>query len=54
MMHDFTGILSRKEGGIQVLEGLAPSSQTVRSSLTTPWPTKPDRKIDPKSTNKKF
>jgi hypothetical protein len=48
MLHGFTGIFSRKEGGIQVLEGLAPSTQTVGSLLRTPWLTKPDRKIAPK------
>jgi hypothetical protein len=34
-----------KEGGIQLLEGLAPSSQTVPSLLRTPWTVKPARKI---------
>ncbi len=36
---------SRTEGGTQVLAGLAPSSLTVESSLTTPRPAWLDRKI---------
>ncbi len=35
----------RKEGGIQVMTGLAPSSQTVGYLLRTPWPSKPAVKI---------
>ncbi len=34
-----------KEGGIQVLAGLAPSSQTIGSLLRTPWLAKPATKI---------
>jgi hypothetical protein len=45
-MHDSTGPFPRKEGGIEVLAGLAPSSQTVGSLLRTPWLAKPVGKID--------
>jgi hypothetical protein len=34
-----------KKGGIQVLGGLASSSQTVGSLLRTPWPEKPAGQI---------
>jgi hypothetical protein len=34
------GALAGKEGGMQVLAGLAPSSQMVGFLLVTPWPTK--------------
>jgi hypothetical protein len=34
-----------KEGGIQVLAGLAPSSQTVGSLLGTPWSALPGGKM---------
>jgi hypothetical protein len=33
-----TGAIPRKEGGIQVLAGLAPSSLAVGSLLRPPWP----------------
>jgi hypothetical protein len=32
------GMFSGKEGGIQVLTGLAPSSLTIGTLLRTPWP----------------
>jgi hypothetical protein len=39
------GMLPRNEDGIQVLAGLAQSSQTVGFLLRTPWLVKPDKKI---------
>jgi hypothetical protein len=36
----------RKEGGIQVLAGLAPLSQSVGAVLRTTWPGKPTIKIE--------
>ncbi len=38
-----------KEGGIQVLVGLDPSNQTVRSLLRTDCPAKPAGKINQKA-----
>jgi hypothetical protein len=40
------GIFPRKEGRIQVLIGLALSSQTVGSLLRIPWLAKLSKKID--------
>jgi hypothetical protein len=42
---DYAKAFPGKEGGIQVLAGLAPSSQTVGTSLRTPWPAKSARKF---------
>ncbi len=42
------GVFPGKEGGIQVLAGLAPCSQTVGSLLRTHWSAKMFRIIDPK------
>jgi hypothetical protein len=39
------GMFPRTEGGIKVLAGLAPSSQTVGSLLRTPWLAKSARNI---------
>jgi hypothetical protein len=39
------GTFPGKKGEIQVLAGIAPSSQTVGSLLRTPWPAKPAGKI---------
>ncbi len=44
----FACTLPGKEGGIQGLAGLAPSSQTVGSLLKKPWP---DRKIQQKESS---
>ncbi len=41
----WAGVFLGKEGGIQVLAGLAPSSQTLGSLLRTPWPAKLTRKM---------
>ncbi len=45
VLHGCMGTLFGKEGGIQVLAGLVPSSQKVGSLLKKPWPAKPDRKV---------
>jgi len=37
-LHGCAGMLPGKEGGIQVLSNLGPSSQTVGSLLRIPWP----------------
>ncbi len=37
--------LGGKAYGLQVMAVLPPFSQIARSSLSIPWPTKPDRKI---------
>jgi hypothetical protein len=47
-MHGCASAFPRKEGGIQVLAGLAPSSQIVRSLLRTTLPASQHRKIHPK------
>ncbi len=39
------GAFPGKEGGIQVLVGLAPSNQIVGSIVKKPWPEKPAGKI---------
>jgi hypothetical protein len=44
MQHCRAGMFPTKEGGIQVLAGLAPSTQTVRPLLRTSWLAKPTRK----------
>jgi len=51
--HGCEGAFLRNEGGIQVLECLAPSSQTVKHLLRTPWPSKLAKKT-PKSESGKF
>ncbi len=43
--YGIAGALPGKEGGIQVLVSLAPSSQKAESFLRTPWPAKPAEKI---------
>ncbi len=48
MLCGCAGTFPVKDGWIQVLAGLAPSSQTVQSLLRTPWQEKPTRKIYPK------
>jgi len=40
-----TGTFPGNEGGMQVLAGLAPSSQIVGSLLRNPWPAKLARKM---------
>ncbi len=39
------GVFPKNEGGMQVLEGLAPSSQTAGSLLRIPWLAKPAGRI---------
>ncbi len=39
------GVFPKNEGGMQVLEGLAPSSQTAGSLLRTPWLAKSARRM---------
>jgi hypothetical protein len=45
MPHSCAGVFPRKKGGICLLAGLAPSSQTVGSLLRRPLPGLPARKI---------
>jgi hypothetical protein len=45
MLYGWSDMFSKKEGGIQVMAGLAPSSQTVKSLLRAPLPAKPARKF---------
>ncbi len=44
-LHGSVGTFPHKEGGIQMLAGLAPSSQTVGSLLRTPLLAKPAGKM---------
>ncbi len=45
MLDSFADVSPEKEGGIQVLAGLAPYSQTVGSSSRTLRPANPARKM---------
>jgi hypothetical protein len=45
MLHSCAGAFPRKEGGIEVLAGLAPSSLTVGSLLRISWLVKPNGKV---------
>jgi hypothetical protein len=44
-LHCYAGAFSAKEGGIEVLDGLTPSNQTIVSLFRIPWPAKPTRKM---------
>jgi hypothetical protein len=46
IMRGCTGVFPRKEDGMQVFAGLAPSNQTVGLLLRTPWPANPAGKND--------
>jgi len=45
MPHGYAGMYPGNERGIQLLAGLALSSQTVESSMRTPWPARPVGKM---------